>query len=185
MVTIEPPGWYLSSFLVDTLYAHTTLESPRQLCSWCLTLSLLNWFKWILVSASAATSTWRAPIVAVSGMTSSPSQRLIKLIFWNANLTVVSSLSNSGSPVASIAPLLGLERCTGSTNAVFEWNLLFAFSLWSSWLPSFWVVKLGGIFAHSRAFYLGASLPCGNESETYPMFLFSSLLGSVPSHFFC
>ena len=48
--------------------------------------------------------------MAVSSMTSWPSRMLMSFMLWNANLTQFSSLLTSGSPVTSIAPLLGLLR---------------------------------------------------------------------------
>ena len=48
-------------------------------------------------------------LVAISGITSKPSQIPIPFTFWKAYLTQFLGLSRSGSHVASIAPLLGSE----------------------------------------------------------------------------
>ena len=57
-----------------------------------------------------ATSSWSAPIVAVSGMTSRPSWIPMPFKFWKSSLIQLYDLLMRGSPVASIAALLGSEK---------------------------------------------------------------------------
>ena len=104
--------------------------------------------------------------MAVSDMTSSPSWRLMPLIFGDANLTVVSSLSTNESPVASIALLLGLERCAGSIpkqSLSVVCCLPFLFGLFYFLL--FELSNLGVSFATSGRCTLGRRFPRGIKAR--------------------
>ena len=73
-------------------------------------LSLFAWDQGTFVPVTPATSIWSAPMVAFLVITSRPSQIPMPLTFWKAYLRYLSGLSMRGSPVALIAPLLGLEK---------------------------------------------------------------------------